>query len=543
VREDPSCYNEIYMSTHPVILIAYEDFDNLGVGYMVSVLSESGFESQIIDFQSGKENILKTLKKAKPLLVGFSLIFQYHIYEFQELIDYLRKGGVKCHFTAGGHYASLRFGDLFKLIPSLDSIVRFDGEYTLLELVNCIQSGADWRKVKSIAYRNNDKIKVNPLRPTENDLDKLPFPARPKIREYAFDKKFATIIAARGCVNNCSFCNAREYYMQSSGPYKRLRNPENVVGELEFLYHEKGCSVFLFEDDDFPVKTDKGSEWIERFCKELKGKNLHDKIMWKINCRPDEIDYDSFAMMKSHGLFLVFLGIDDGTDSGLIRLNKHMTVQKSLEGTDILKSLEIGFDYGFMLFQPSSTFRSVNDNFDFLKRICGDGYTPLIFLKLVPYFGTRIEKELMRQGRLKGKPGFLDYDFLDISLNHYYMFVTDCLMEWFRDSDGLVNMSRWARNYVSVFSHYNETTPGLSAISNNIKRVISDSNLFLLDTLKELSSIFESGKYDPVKFNDLNGYSKSINLNHDIYKEQILNSINKIYYLVVRQKVSHLIDH
>lgn len=531
------------MNTHPIIFIAFEEFDNLGVGYMVSVLSESGYEPQIIDFQSGEEEILKKLKKVKPLLVGFSLIFQYHIYEFQKLIFYLRKGGVNCHFTAGGHFASLRFRDLFKLIPSLDSIVRFDGEYTLLELVNCIKSGADWRNVKSIAFKNNGKIIENPLRPPENNLDKLPFPARPTIREYAFDKKFATIIAARGCVNNCSFCNAREYYKQSSGPFKRIRNPENVVAELEFLYHEKGCSVFLFEDDDFPVKTDKGSEWIERFCKELKYKKLNDKIMWKINCRPDEINYDSFAQMKSYGLYLVFLGIDDGTDSGLIRLNKHMTVKKSLEGIDILKSLEIGFDYGFMLFQPSSTFRSVNDNLDFLKQICGDGYTPLMFLKLVPYFGTRIEKELRMQGRLKGKPGFLDYDFLDTSLNHYYKFVTDCLIEWFRDSDGLVNMSRWARNYVSVFSYYYDTRPDLSAISDYIKRVISNSNLFLLDTMKELAAIFESGNYDPVNYNDLDKYKKSITLNHDQYKEQILNSINKIYYLVVRQKLLQLIDN
>jgi anaerobic magnesium-protoporphyrin IX monomethyl ester cyclase len=531
------------MNTHPIIFIAFEEFDNLGVGYLVSVLSEAGYEVQVIDFQKGKEKILETLIKVKPLLVGFSLIFQYHIYEFQELISYLRKGGIECHFTAGGHFASLRFRDLFKLIPSLDSIVRFDGEYTLLELVNCIRSGADWRNVKGTVFKNNGKVIENPLRPPEKNLDKLPFPARPTIREYAFDKKFATIIAARGCVNNCSFCNAREYYKQSSGPLKRIRNPENVVAELEFLFHKKGCSVFLFEDDDFPVKTDKGSEWIERFCKELKYKKLNDKIMWKINCRPDEIDFDSFSMMKSYGLYLVFLGIDDGTDSGLMRLNKLMTVKESFKGIDILKSLEIGFDYGFMLFQPTSTFGSVIENLDFLKRICGDGYTPLMFLKLVPYFGTRIEKELRLQGRLKGEPGFMDYDFFDISLNHYYKFVRDCLMEWFRDSDGLTNMSRWARNYILVYSYSYKAVPELTAISSNIKRIISNSNLFLLDTMKELASIFESGKYDQVNYSDLNRYRESINLNHDQCKDQILNSIDRIYYIFVHQKLMQLIDH
>jgi radical SAM superfamily enzyme YgiQ (UPF0313 family) len=523
------------MNTHPVIFIAFEEFDNLGVGYLVSVLSEAGYQSEVIDFQLGKEKILRTLKEAKPLIVGFSLIFQYHINEFRDLIKYLRENGIKCHFSAGGYYPSLRFEDLFQLIPYLDSIVRFEGEYTFLELVNVIYSGSDWRKVKSIAYKNNGKIIANPLRPPDNNLDKLPFPFRPKIREYAFGNKFATIIASRGCVNNCSFCNAREYYKQSAGPFKRTRNPENVVKELEFLYHERGYSVFLFEDDDFPTGKGKENEWVREFCKELEHKKLNDKIMWKINCRPDEINHDSFSLMKKNGLYLVFLGIDDGTDTGLNRLNKHMTVKETLDGIDILKKLKIGFDYGFMLFQPESTFESVNENLDFLRLLCGDGYTPLMFLKLRPYFETVTEKELLKQGRLKGEPGFLDYDLLDTSLNDYYEFVTDCFMDWLRDPNGLVNLSRWARNYVSVFSYYYQTTHDFLIISENVKNIISKSNLFLLNTMKELATIFESGKYDIGKHKDLTSYRKNIKTKHDQFKEQIINTIDNIYRLAEYQ--------
>ena len=89
---------------------------------------------------------------------------------------------------------------------------------------------------------------------------------------------------------------------------------------MDFLHHKQDCSVFLFEDDDFPVRTKNGYDWIDRFCKELKRKKLVNKIIWKINCRPDEVDSDCFAIMKSHGLYLVFLGIDDGTDSGLAQI-------------------------------------------------------------------------------------------------------------------------------------------------------------------------------------------------------------------------------
>ena len=513
------------MNTHPVVFIAFEEFDNLGIGYLSSMLSENGLQSSIIDFRKGKEEILYELLRTKPLIVGFSVIFQYHIYEFEELIVWLRNKGIESHFTAGGQYASLRYEQIFEIIPSLDSVVRFDGEYTFSELVNCIRAGEEWKMIPGIAYKNNNSVIANPLRPVETDLDKFPFPMRAPLKEYAFGKKFATILAGRGCVYNCSFCYLKEYYNLSAGPAKRIRKPEKVAEEMEFLHHEMDCRVFLFQDDDFPVKTAHGSQWLTKFCKELVRTNLKNNIIWKINCRPDEVNYDSFALMKKHGLFLVFLGIEDGTDIGLTRLNKHNTIAKSLLGINILKKLDIGFDFGFLLFQPTSTFSSVNDNLGFLREICGDGSVPVTFMKLMPYCGTPVEKELAEQGRLKGKPGFLDYDFPDESMNHYYEFITDSFAEWLRDPDGLVNISKWSRNYISVFSHLFEKIPETDTLSADLKSITAAVNMFLLDTMEELSVIFESGKYNKTDYSNLNEYKNNIGRKHKFYMDQIKNLI------------------
>jgi anaerobic magnesium-protoporphyrin IX monomethyl ester cyclase len=529
------------MSGRSVIFIAFEEFDNLGVGYVASALSEEGYEPFIIDFRNQKAEILEKIRKLNPLIVGFSVIFQYYIHEYQELIIYLRKSGITAHFSAGGQYASMRYAELFKLIPSIDSIVRFEGEYSFLELVKCIYSGADWRNIKNLVYKENNKIIVNPLRPPELDIDKFPFPMRSPLEYFALYEKYATIIASRGCVNNCSFCNNTEYIRQSLVPNKRVRKPDKVVDEIEFLHNKKNCSIFLFEDDDFPVKTKKGSDWIHEFCKELNHRNLVNRVMWKINCRPDQIEYDAFSLMKSHGLFLVFVGIDDGTDCGLTRLNKHMTVAESLRGVSVLKELEIGFDYGFMLFQPESTFKSVNDNLDFLKLLCSDGFSPVTFLKLIPFFDTRIEKELEKEGRLKGKPGFLDYDFHDNSLNVYYKFIENTLMEWTTHPEGLTAVSKWARNYISVFSHFFKMTPEVKQLSSEIRKNTDQSNMFLLDTMKELSGIFDRGKYDNVNFSELTGYRDNVKEKHDQYKEQIGKAIKELCRFAEYQKLRPLV--
>jgi anaerobic magnesium-protoporphyrin IX monomethyl ester cyclase len=213
-----------------------------------------------------------------------------------------------------------------------------------------------------------------------------------------------------------------------------------------------------------------------------------------------------------------------------------------MEGINILKKLEIGFDFGFMLFQPSSTYRSVNDNLDFLREICGDGYSPVTFLKMLPYFETGIEKELREEGRLIGKPGFYDYNFPDESMNHYYAFIIGCLTDWLRDSDGLLNISKWARNYLSVFSYYFELIPQVSLISQDVKKTISESNIYLLDKMKELIIIFESGKYNHVNYKDLSSYRDEITLKHDHFKEQINNSMSKLMRLVYRLQNSRLVQ-
>ncbi len=519
------------MDSKKVVFVAFEEYDNLGIGYLMSALSDGGFDSFKIDVRDEKEKILNTLLNINPIVVGFSVVFQFYIYAFSNLISYLRKGGVNCHFTAGGQYASLRYKELFKFIPELDSIVRFEGEDTLLELVKHIDSGSNWRFVKSIAFKDQHDTVATPPRPLVKDLDKYPFPKRSPLKEYIFGKKFSTLIAGRGCHYNCSFCNARKFYQYQTGLTKRLREPEMVVKEMFQLYNKEKCSVFLFQDDDFPIKTRPKNDWIVRFCNEIDRKKLSKKILWKINCRPDEISFDCFALLKEKGLFLTFIGIEDGTDSGLKVLNKHMTVEKIMRGINILKKVGIGFDFGFMLFQPQSTYKSIHENLNFLSQISVDGFTPVTFLKMLPFFETEVERKLKKEGRLIGKPGFFDYAFLDESMNQYYDFFEKTFLDWMRNPNGLLNISRWARNFILVNSFFFGENHEIITLSRNVHKLISDSNTFLLGTMKKLATLFESEKNLQKQSPILATYARNIEVFHDQYKGQMISLINKINWL------------
>ena len=516
------------MNKNSVVFVAFEQRENLGIGYMHAILSGAGYEVGIIDVTKDKAEILKELQELNPVLVGFSVIFENHIYDFQELIEYLRSKGIQSHFTAGGHFASLRPADLFEIAPSLDSMVRFEGEHTILDLANHLQQDKDWKKVLGISYRNKGALVNNQLRPLEPDLDAFPLPFRPEMKEYALDNKYATLLAGRGCIYNCAFCDIREFYGQAPGPVKRIRKPEKLVEEMEYLHKEQDCSVFLFQDDDFPLLTNRSSDWVKEFCMALRDKNLVGKILWKINCRPDEVDLELFELMKAHGLFKVYLGIEDGTDAGLKQMNKRLQVSDHMEGIQILKELGISIDYGFMLFQPSSTYKLVNENLAFLEQICQDGYMPVFFLKMMPYLATRIEKELREEGRLKGRPGFLDYDFYEQSMDDFYFFVSESFGTWFHGPGGLNNYSKWVVNYITVFNFFIGSTSEIERLTESILEQVADSNHFLIKTMKELSALFESGKYSMENDRILDEYRSSIEQKHSSALKIVSDLIVKI---------------
>jgi radical SAM superfamily enzyme YgiQ (UPF0313 family) len=233
-------------------LIGFQDQDNLGLRYLMSSVNASGHEAFIMTYRSDPNKILQRILQDEPDVVGFSLIFQYMAPDFGQVIEALREAGVTAHFTMGGHYASFEPTEILRRIPGLDSIVRFDGEMTLVNLLNCLSNGSDWRSLPGIAFRKDDgEISVAPLAQVVEDLDMLPWPDRHSIDYEGHPMPTASILGSRGCPWDCSFCSIRPFYEEQGGPLRRLRAPREIVNEMLDLHRNRGVPIFLFQDDDF----------------------------------------------------------------------------------------------------------------------------------------------------------------------------------------------------------------------------------------------------------------------------------------------------
>jgi radical SAM superfamily enzyme YgiQ (UPF0313 family) len=411
------------------LLIGFQDQDNLGLRYLVSAVHQAGFTADILTYQSDPAPLIRQAQAQRPAVIGFSLIFQYMAPDFARVITAMREHGITAHITMGGHYPSFDYAEVLERIRGLDSIVRYEGEATLAELLRKIREGADWRTIPGIAYRHGDGIVANPLRPAIADLDTLPWPYREDIAYEQDPLPTASILGSRGCPWDCSFCSIRPFYEAQGGRLRRLRAPEAVVAEMQHLHDTRGVAIFLFQDDDFSAGGKKALQWGEAIADGIIRAGLAGKIAFKISCRADEVHEANMRRLVEGGLCHVYMGVESGDEQGLIHLNKRLGPARHFEAGRILRALDLSFDFGFMLLEPYSTFDIVRQNVDFLERFVGDGWSVASFCRMLPYAGTPVKKQLEGEARLLGTPFEPDYRFLDPKLDVFYDWMLETFYE------------------------------------------------------------------------------------------------------------------
>jgi len=498
---DGSCLDAPRAHDQPaeVALIGYQDQGNLGMGYLAAVLQERGHIVQMIEVRDGPEQIAERLAARQPVVVGFSLIFQAFLPQFRRLASSLRSAGVTSHFTIGGHFPSLCHDECLAQFPELDSVVRYEGEVTLVELVERLRKGKDWRDTPGIAYLRDGQVVDTEPRPLVQDLDSLPFPYRPFDPEQIGGFPTLPLLASRGCARRCSFCSIHTFYRTAPGKVVRVRKPAKVIEEMLYLHRHHGVRVILFQDDDFPLWGPAGRRWADELVGRMYDAGLVNRVLWKISCRAEYVEYELFAKLRDAGLFLVYMGIESGTEEGLELLNKEMSVEQNIQAIDTLKQLGIQVSYGFMLFDPSSTFQSIRENLSFLRRMVGDGRAAATFSRMLPYGGTPIRDTLRKEGRLRGDLTHPDYDFLDLRLNEYHRLLLPSVRPWIYKK-GLSYELNYAWDELETVSRLAPGVQGVDEYRDALRTLTAESNGRLFLHVEESLDAFEQGdrsKLDP----------------------------------------------
>jgi radical SAM superfamily enzyme YgiQ (UPF0313 family) len=373
----------------------------LGLAYIAATLENNGVKVNIIDgsvLNLDQGAIEKLLSKHNPDIVGVTALTPT-LYRSYEVINTVKKALPDSLIVIGGPHPSLFPTDVLKENVNIDVSVYGEGEYTVLELANNIEShGKDNSKsfedVRGIAYRNNGQIRKNTPRPYIDDLDTLPFPARhllpmDKYRPALYQIKRSpntNLIASRGCPFNCNFCSKGVY-----GRKFRIRSPENVITEIEYLIEKYGIKELLFWDDTFTLNK----KWIEDFCILLKERNLD--ITWSCSSRVNKVDKLLLQKMRKAGCWSIFYGIESGSQKLLNNINKGITISQVINAVKWAKEAGIQVRASFMLGLPGETKELAEKTIAFAKELDPD-YAQ--FNITTPYPGTELMKVAGKYGKI-----------------------------------------------------------------------------------------------------------------------------------------------
>lgn len=401
--------------------------ENLGLGYIAAYMKRNEISVRILDaplYGWDANKAIEEILKLDCKLIGVSIPYQEAAEEILSFISEIKKAKPDVHLTIGGIYPTFAYEELLTLFPAIDSVVVGEGEETATELASVIIYGGDIGNVKGIAYRAQAGIIKTEPRPSVENLDTLPFPARDTIEQNLRVHNFATLITSRGCYARCSFCSVVPYY-SAFGQQYRMRSAENVLEEIELLYNKYGVRNIMINDANFIGGSTNARERARKIAEGILDRKLDLEI--RIQCRVNDVEEELFALLKKAGLTRVYLGIESGSQAVLDRFKKDATVQQNIDALKVLAKLDLFVAMGFIMFDDRMNFNELNENINFLNQVkkiipkdkLGSIY-PLS--KLLPLAGTEAERYMKANKKYKGNSLAYSYSFDDVTINMFYNF-------------------------------------------------------------------------------------------------------------------------
>jgi len=335
------------------------------------------FEDPTFDHNNWIEILEETLAEYKPAIVGVSCLFDSGITTLLDTLRCVRSHGDSIGIAGGvistyewkrliaddlGHFAVRGEGEN-KLNFLLDHLLP---ESTGTKATPGIYFRENGAEIETVGQRDevmihgnindsysmvpiNEYCKYGSLNPFSRTIDGPLVP-------------FAAIQFARGCRAECTFCAVRDFM----GRGVRCRKVGDVLGEMEYLYEEKGVRHFEWLDDDLLFYRDEVKELFRQII--AKGWKIH----WSANngLIAASVDDELLGLMRDSGCIGFKIGIETGNVEMLRKVKKPGKHTKFLSFSARLKNFpEIFVGGNFIVGLPGETFSNMMDSFRFALEV------------------------------------------------------------------------------------------------------------------------------------------------------------------------------
>lgn len=385
--------------------------------YAAAVCQKDGFEIEFLDapatpltHQESFQFIKKHGKDTKLFVIDTSTPSIFNDIDFG---DKLKKLYPEAKAILVGTHPSACPEETLRNSKYIDAVARHEFDYIVRDYARAIRDNTSYEDVKGITYRKGEEIINNPNMEYIHELDEIPFASK-FIKEYLNYKDYffaaaeypeIQIFTGRGCMAHCNYC----VYPQTLHGHKyRLRTPENVVAEFEYIAENfPDVKQIVIEDDTFTAKKQR----VVEICNLLIEKKLHKRFRWLCNARVN-LDYETMKLMKKAGCHLIIPGIESGSQQILNNIKKGTTIELIHRYVKDAKRAGLFIHACYMVGNNGETKETMEQTLKLALELNTDTAQ---FYPLLPFPGTEAYQWAKENGYLKG--GYADYCKEDGTIN------------------------------------------------------------------------------------------------------------------------------
>ncbi|MGC8727659.1 MAG: B12-binding domain-containing radical SAM protein [Elusimicrobiales bacterium] len=276
----------------------------LDVGLFVdpSLFNESGFWkinslSKIFNYE---RILLKEIKKYSPHIVCFSVFSDNYLWSLKWAFV-LKKEIPDLKIIFGGIHPTVLPYDVVKK-ENVDCVICGEGEEVIYDAILNLLGVSD-QIPRGVLIKKEGKIFGEAIPIINRKIDDY-YPDKSIFySKYPFYSKSYLTLTSRGCPFFCSYCaNSFYHNLFKNSEYYRLRNPDNIIYELETALSAYNYDAVHFTDEVFNLKK----EFLKYFISEYRK-----KISKPFSCYvyPDLVDEDVVKILKDGGCVKVQLGV------------------------------------------------------------------------------------------------------------------------------------------------------------------------------------------------------------------------------------------
>lgn len=355
---------------------------------------KSHHEVAILDAQLDNlsyEALEQQLRDWQPEIVGITA-FTVQLVDVLRTIETTRKVASVKKVVIGGPHVS-DFPRECVALPGVDAAVKGEGQKPMLDLCNIWEQGGEAKGIPGVMAHPDDPIPEQDVY-FSNNLDDYPITDRTLVdyKRY-YDVMggggiFTTMISSRGCPYRCTFCNTPRHRY-------RVMTPSRACDEIEACL-KLGISEIYFVDDTFNITNQR----VMDLCDEILRRGL--KFSWTVRFRVKGMTEELLTKMRAAGCGRIQFGVEQGTEEGLLRLKKDVTVREIEHAFRLCRKVGIRTVAYFMIGTPTERSREdVMDTINYAIQLDPDF---VMFNVLTPFPGTTLYDEGLRDGVLNIDP-------------------------------------------------------------------------------------------------------------------------------------------